>query len=70
MTAAEFERLTASEAEGLLRQRLRVFIAAGAEPCEALLLAAQVEIDETSAVQLVREGFSADLTLRLLHTAA
>jgi hypothetical protein len=70
MSAAEFERLTASEAEGLLRQRLRVFIAAGAEPCEALQLAAQVEIDETSAVQLVREAFSADLTLRLLHTAA
>jgi hypothetical protein len=36
----------------LLRQRLRVFIAAGAEPCDALLLAAQVEIDEASAIQL------------------
>ena len=70
MTAAEFERLTSAEAECLLRLRLRTFLAAGAEPCEALLLAAQVEIDESAAVQLLKEGFSADLALRLLHAAA
>jgi hypothetical protein len=37
VTAAEFEGLTAAQAERLLRQRLRGFVAAGAEPCEALL---------------------------------
>jgi hypothetical protein len=70
VTAAEFEQLTAAEAECLLRQRLRVFAAAGAEPCEALLLAAQIEIDANAVVQLLKDGFSADLTLRLLYAAA
>jgi hypothetical protein len=54
----------------LLRQRLRAFVAAGAEPCEALLLAAQIEIDDKAVVELLNEGFSADLTLRLLYAAA
>ena len=70
MTAAEFEELTAAQAERLLRQRLRLFVAAGAEPCEALLLAAQIEIDDKAVVELLKEGFSADLTLRLLCDAA
>ena len=70
MTAAEFEELTAAQAERLLRRRLRVFVAAGAEPCEALLLAAQIELDDKVVVELLKEGFSADLTLRLLYTAA
>jgi hypothetical protein len=69
VTAAEFEQLTAAEAECLLRERLGLFVAAGAEPCEALLLAAQIEIDGNAIVQLLKEGFSADLTLRLLHAA-
>jgi hypothetical protein len=69
VTAAEFEQLTAAEAECLLCERLRLFVAAGAEPCEALLLAAQIEIDGKAIVQLLNEGFSADLTLRLLHAA-
>ena len=67
MTAAEFERLTAAEAECLLRRRLRMFLAAGAAPCGALLLAAQVEVPETAAVELLRQGLSADLALRLLY---
>jgi hypothetical protein len=70
VTAAEFEQLTAVEAECLLRERLRVFIAAGAEPCAALVLAAQVEVSEQAAVQLLGDGFSVDLTLRLLYSAA
>jgi hypothetical protein len=67
VTAAEFERLTAAEAECLLRRRLRLFLAAGAAPCGALLLAAQVEIAEDAAAQLLRQGLSADLALRLLY---
>ena len=67
MTAAEFEHLSAGEAEGLLRQRLTSFLAAGAAPDGALLLAARVEVAEDAAVELLRQGLSASLTLRLLH---
>jgi hypothetical protein len=67
VTAAEFELLTASEAECLLRARLKLFLDVGAAPCEALLLAAQVEIAEDAAVQLLERGLSADLALRLLY---
>lgn len=70
MTAAEFEHLTAAEAECLLRRRLRLFTDAGVPPCAALLLAAQVEIPEASALELLERGLSADLTLRLLYPAA
>ena len=66
VTAAEFEQLTAPEAECLLRGRLRSFLDAGAAPCEALLLAAQVEVAEDAALQLLHKGLSADLALRLL----
>jgi hypothetical protein len=67
VTAAEFEHLTASEAECLLRGRLRLFLDAGAAPCDGLLLAAQVEIAEDAAVRLLQQGLSADLALRLLY---
>ena len=70
MTAAEFERLTAAEAECLLRRRLNLFVNAGATPCAALVLAAQVEIPEEEAVCFLESGFSVDLTLRLLYEPA
>jgi len=66
MTAAEFEHLTATEAECLLTQRLRSFLEAGAGPSDALILAAQVEVTEEAAVALLRQGCSSNLTLRLL----
>jgi hypothetical protein len=69
VTAAEFEHLTASEAEGLLMQRLRSFLDAGASPSGALVLAAQVEVTEEAAVALLRQGCSPDLTLRMLFRA-
>lgn len=69
MTAAEFELLSAEEAEGLLRQRLHSFLDAGASPEGALLLAARVEVTEETAVALLQEGLSASLTLRLLYAA-
>ena len=68
MTAAQFEQLTASEVECLLRRRLNLFLDAGAAPCAALVLAAQVEVPEKAAVELLEQGFSVDLTLRLLYT--
>lgn len=70
MTAAEFENLTANEAETLLTQRLRSFLDAGAHPCGALVLAAQVEVTEEAVVALLKQGCSPDLTLRLLVRAA
>jgi hypothetical protein len=66
VTAAEFEHLTVAEAEDVLRMRLRLFLSAGAELTGALVLAAQVEIPQESAFQLLRLGFSAETTLRLL----
>ena len=56
MTAAEFERLTAAEVECLLRRRLNLFVNAGATPCAALVLAAQVEIPEEEAVCFLNSG--------------
>lgn len=70
MTAAEFEQLATAEVECLLRRRLNLFVDAGAAPCAALLLAAQVEIPEDAAVQLLQHGVSVDLTLQLLYRAA
>jgi hypothetical protein len=67
VTAAEFEHLTVAEAEDVLRLRLRLFLSAGAELTGALLLAAQVEIPQETALQLLRMGFSAETTLRLLY---
>jgi len=67
VTAAEFELLAEAEAECLLRQRLRAFLDAGADPCEALILAAQVEVPQAAVVELLRQGVSGDLTLRLLY---
>ena len=68
MTAAQFEQLTASEVEYLLRRRLNLFLDAGAAPCAALVLAAQVEVPEDAAVELLEQGFSVDLTVRLLYS--
>jgi len=49
---------------------LNLFVNAGATPCAALVLAAQVEIPEQEAVRFLRFGFSVDLTLRLLYQPA
>lgn len=70
MTAAEFERLSAADVECLLSRRLNRFVDAGATPCAALLLAAQVEISEDEAVRFLESGISADVTLRLLYESA
>jgi hypothetical protein len=67
VTAAEFELLTAPEVECLLRQRLRRFLEAGADPSGALLLAAQIEVSEDAAVAALKQGLSAQIALRLLY---
>ena len=66
MTAAQFEQLTSAEAENLLRYRLQRFLEAGADPTGALLLAAQVDIGVGAAIDLLAQGCTAELTLRIL----
>jgi hypothetical protein len=66
MTAAQFEDLTPTEAENLLRWRLHRFLDAGADPSGALLLAAQVDIGIQPVVELLSQGCSAELALRIL----
>lgn len=61
MTAAEFEELSADEAEAILAERYVRLTAAGYGPTSALLTATRVDIDLELAEQLVREkqpGFS------------
>jgi hypothetical protein len=67
VTAAQFEQLTTAEAEDLLRRRLRLFLDAGASPGGALLLAAQVEIPDEAALELLHRGCPAELVLRILR---
>ena len=67
MTAAEFELLTEADAECLLRRRLKTFIATGADPGKALILAAQVELPEAAVVKLLQLGFAGGLIHRLLY---
>ena len=55
MTAAEFELLTAEEAETILVERYARLTAAGYSPTSALIAAARVEIDIELAEQLIRE---------------
>jgi hypothetical protein len=61
MTAAEFELLSAEEAEAILAERYTRLTAAGYTPTSALLAAARVEIEIELAEELVRDakpGFS------------
>jgi hypothetical protein len=68
MPAAEVERAAVvEEAETAPRRCLRLFLRAGATLSWVCVLAAEVEVDEETAIQLFREGFSAQLTLRLLY---
>ena len=64
------ERMQRGELRHGEAERLHLFLDAGAPPCGALVLAAQVEVPDEEAVQLLRQGLSVDLTLRLLYTAA
>jgi hypothetical protein len=68
VTAAEFELLSADEVECLLRRRFHSFVEAGAAPCAALVLAARVEVPEQEAAEFLQQGFSLDLTIRMLYS--
>lgn len=52
--------------DNLLRRRIERFIAAGAPRGAAVVLAAQVEIPEDEAAELLERGMPADRVLQLL----
>jgi hypothetical protein len=56
MTAAEFELLTAAQAEAILVERYRRLIEAGYPPESALLTASVVQIDLALAERLLSEA--------------
>lgn len=56
MTAAQFERLDAPEAEAVLRWRFEVLVRAGYDPANAMIVASHVEVDLHGASDLVRRG--------------
>jgi hypothetical protein len=58
MTAAEFELLTAAQAEAILVERYRRLIEAGYPPESALLTASVVQIDLALAERLLSEAKS------------
>ena len=66
MTVEEFEVLQESEAEHLLRVRLRELIAAGFDWDQALVLATHIEVDPERARDLLRRGCPAETALRIL----
>ena len=66
MTAAQFEVLTETEAERIIRWRFEVLSDAGYPWDEALKLAAHVEADLHAATDLVHRGCPTDTAVRIL----
>jgi len=56
VTAAEFEHLTARQAEAILAERFLRLVDYGYSPTSALVTAAHVEVDVELARQLICEG--------------
>lgn len=66
MTAAEFEVLSETEAERIIRWRFEILSDAGYPWDEALKLAAHVETDLHVATDLVHRGCPTDTAVRIL----
>jgi hypothetical protein len=66
MTAAQFERLGALEAETILRWRFEELLRVGYEPGEAMILASHVDVDLHAATDLVERGCPTGTALRIL----
>jgi hypothetical protein len=66
MTAAEFEVLSASEAERIIAWRFRELSNAGYDVDDALYLATHTEIDLHLAADLLRRGCPPKTALRIL----
>ncbi len=66
MTAAQFEELETPEVEAVLRWRFEELIRAGYDPGSALILASHVEVDLHDATNLVTQGCSPEIALRIV----
>jgi len=66
MTAAQFEKLGALEAETVLRWRFEELLRVGYEAGEAMILASHVEVDLHRAIELVERGCPTPTALRIL----
>lgn len=66
MTAAQFERLEAPEAEAVLRWRFEVLVRSGYDPAGAMILASHVEVDLHAAADLVEHGCPPETALKIV----
>jgi hypothetical protein len=66
MTAAQFEKLGALEAETVLRWRFEELLRVGYEAGEAMILASHVEVDLHAATDLVARGCPPSTAVRIL----
>jgi len=66
MTAAQFEELKTPEVEAVLRWRFEELVRAGYDPGSALILASHVEVDLHDAADLVAQGCSPEIALRIV----
>jgi hypothetical protein len=66
MTAAQFELLDSSEAEGVLRWRFEELLRAGYGAEEAVVVASHVDVDLHAATELVRRGCPVATALKIL----
>lgn len=66
MTAAQFERLGDLEVETVLRWRFEELVRVGYDAGEAMILASHVEVDLHAATDLVAQGCSTAVAMRIL----
>jgi len=66
MTAAQFEGLTETEAEEILRWRFSELLRAGYDTDAAMVVASHVEVDLHSATELVQRGCPPKTAIRIV----
>lgn len=66
MTAAQFEQLEETEAVEVLRWRFDVLMRGGFDMEQAAVVAAHVDVDLHTAVDLLGRGCSPELAVRIL----
>jgi hypothetical protein len=66
MTTAQFETISETEVEVILRWRFEELVRSGYDVASALVLASHVEIDLHEASALVRRGCPSETALNIL----
>jgi len=66
MTAAQFEGLTETEAEEILRWRFSELLRAGYDTDAAMVVASHVEVDLHEATDLVQRGCPPKTAIRIV----